>query len=215
MTTPKISRVAPIGKRFGRLVVIGGLTVRDGTNARSVLCRCECGDERHHFVGNLRNQQEPMCPDCRTRITPQKGLSGHHPLMNIWKAMVQRCENSNHTAFALYGGRGIRMCQRWRADFEAFVADVGNRPSLSHTIDRKDVNGDYEPANCRWATPQEQQRNKRNNRIVQWEGKRLTLVEAAELAGISTALMQWRLGRGWSVAQAITQKKRIDRRTAA
>jgi hypothetical protein len=107
------------------------------------------------------------------------------------------------------------MCQRWRADFEAFVADVGNRPSLSHTIDRKDVNGDYEPANCRWATPQEQQRNKRNNRIVQWEGKRLTLVEAAELAGISTALMQWRLGRGWSVAQAITQKKRIDRRTAA
>jgi hypothetical protein len=128
--------------------------------------------------------------------------------------MIQRCENPNHTHYGQYGGRGIAICERWRRDFGAFAADMGNRPSKRHTVDRRDVNGDYEPSNCRWATKKEQGRNRRDNTLIQWDGRRLTIVEAAELAGISDALLIWRLKRGWSVAKAMTQKKRPDRRTA-
>lgn len=213
MASTGISRVAPIGKRFGRTIVIGPRTPRAGKSA-SVLCRCDCGDERHYFISNLRTQNEPMCPSCRERSRPAKGRSGKHPLFNTWKAIIQRCENPKHDAFALYGGRGIRICDRWRNDFNAFAADMGERPSLRHTVDRRDPDGDYEPSNCRWATMQQQGRNRRDNRVIQWEGRRLTIVEAAEIAGISNALLTWRLNRGWSVVRAMTQAKRRDRRTA-
>lgn len=207
MATQGISRVAPIGKRFGRVIVIGPPTPRKGGSS-SVICRCDCSDERHYFIRNLRVQNEPMCPLCRERSRPSKGKSRKHPLFNIWKAMIQRCENPNHDAYPLYGGRGIRMCDRWRNDFEAFAADVGQRPSLMHTIDRRDVDGDYEPSNWRWATMKQQGRNRRDNSIIQWGGQRLTRVEAAEAAGISKELLHWRLQRGWSVARALTQPKR-------
>jgi hypothetical protein len=188
MATHGISRVAPIGKRFGRVIVIGPRTPRTAKSA-SVLCRCDCGDERHYFISNLRMQMEPMCPPCRERSRPSKGRSRKHPLFNIWKAMIQRCENPNHDAYALYGGRGIRLCARWRNDFEAFAADMGERPTMRHTVDRLDTNGDYEPSNCRWATKKEQSSNRRDNRVLVWGGKRLTATEAAEMAGISKELL--------------------------
>lgn len=206
MAITGISRVAPIGKRFGRVTVIGPPVSRKGGSS-SVLGQCDCGDRRQYFVGNLRAQSEPMCPRCRERSRPSKGRH-RHPLFNIWKAIIQRCENPKHDAYALYGGRGIRMCEHWRSDFEAFATDMGERPSLRHTVDRRDVNGDYEPSNCRWATMKQQGNNRRDNRLVQWDGQRLTLTEAATLAGISTELLSWRLKRGWSVARALTQPVR-------
>lgn len=80
---------------------------------------------------------------------------------NAWQAMIQRCRNANHQAFKNYGGRGILVCDRWQRSFENFIADVGPRPSASHSLDRIDNERGYEPSNCRWATKSEQSKNTR------------------------------------------------------
>jgi hypothetical protein len=129
-------------------------------------------------------------------------------LYNIWKAIVQRCENPRHDAYPLYGGRGITVCQRWRRSYAAFAADMGERPSLLHTVDRIDVNGHYERDNCRWATRKEQSNNRRDNSWLEWRGRIYTRAQAADAVGISRGLLQWRLARGWPVERALEQRVR-------
>lgn len=197
-----VSRVAPIGKRFGRVTVISPSFAIGRSTA--VTCRCDCGDERAYFLGNLQSQAEPMCPACRVASRPSKGGSGGHPLFNIWKAMIQRCENPNHDAYHRYGGRGVSICARWRNDFDAFTADVGERPSPLHTLDREDVDGNYEPSNCRWATPVEQQNNRSDNVIVEWQGRAMTIREASALSRVDHHTFAWRLSHGWTIEEAMT-----------
>jgi len=88
---------------------------------------------------------------------------------NSWRAMIARCENPNHPSWEHYGGRGIRVCMRWRYSFKAFLADVGPRPSTRHSLDRIDPQGHYQPANVRWSTPEVQAKNKR---VVELTGQR-------------------------------------------
>lgn len=203
MGKPGVSRVAPIGKRFGRVVVIGSPESRPG-NSIAVPCRCDCGDVRFYYPRNLRVQKEPMCPPCREKSRPAKGHSGKHPLFNIWKAMIQRCENPNHTHYADYGGRGVKICARWRNDFEAFAADMGDRPSPRHTIDRMNNQKGYQPGNCRWATQKQQLNNTRRTIYVEWQGKRITLSDASELSGVDRATIAWRVNRGWPMEKIMT-----------
>jgi hypothetical protein len=86
-----------------------------------------------------------------------------YPEYESWRAMKKRCYYPKHQNYARYGGRGIRVCDRWLHDFPTFLEDMGNKPSSIHTLDRKDNDGNYEPDNCKWATPKEQQNNRRNN----------------------------------------------------
>ena len=118
--------------------------------------------------------------------------------------MIQRCENANHTWFNRYGGRGIKVCERWRSDFDAFAADVGDRPTPSHTLDREDGDGDYEPGNVRWATPATQQRNRSDTLKVEWQGRTISGKEAADLAGLELATFYYRLKVGWPMAKIMT-----------
>jgi hypothetical protein len=97
--------------------------------------------------------------------------------------MRQRCLNPNHTAYHNYGGRGIRVCDRWGV-FQNFLDDMGKRPSRFHTLDRIDNDGHYEPSNCRWATRDEQAANRRTNVLLDYMGERTTLSEAARRSGI-------------------------------
>lgn len=189
-----------IGKQFGRVLVLRAAEA----GMRTVIGRCSCGDERRYFVCNITRQEEPMCPPCRLLSKPSKGGSRSHPLFNIWKAMVQRCENPNHTHYARYGGRGIAMCDRWRHDFTAFAEDVGERPSMSHTIDRIDGDKGYEPGNVRWALPVEQQRNRSDTHRIQWQGRTLSGKEAADLAGLEVATFYFRLKNGWPMEKIMT-----------
>jgi hypothetical protein len=120
--------------------------------------------------------------------------------------MRSRCSNPRTKEWAAYGGRGIRVCDEWQ-DFDQFLRDMGPAPSSAHSIDRIDVDGDYEPLNCRWATHVEQNRNKRDNHIVRINGRAITISEAAEIAGVSHSTMSSRVRRGWTGPKLLTQLK--------
>lgn len=125
-------------------------------------------------------------------------------LHKIWASMHERCERKTHEHYADYGGRGISVCPAWK-DFVRFRDwAIASGYSDKLTLDRKDVNGDYSPNNCRWATMKEQQNNKRSNRIVVLEGVSHTVTEWAEMLGINKTTIKERLNLGWSDEKALT-----------
>lgn len=118
--------------------------------------------------------------------------------------MRLRCYDTKNNQYADYGGRGITVCDAWRHDFAAFRDAVGLRPSPTHTLDRRDNNGDYEPGNVRWATRSEQNRNRRNNRLITWRGETLCMAAWAERVGVDQHVIKIRLRNGWSIEDALT-----------
>lgn len=168
------------------------------------LCRCECGAER--FVRSTGLMLRPKA--C--------GLDGHRyvflrhgrkvstfPEYGSWEKMRERCGNPKHEKFPNYGGRGITVCPQW-GDFMTFLRDMGPKPTREHSIERKDVNGNYEPDNCVWATNDEQCRNKTNTIWVEWQGVKVKLVDLADELGIDNARIAGRLRIGWDLERAIT-----------
>lgn len=124
--------------------------------------------------------------------------------------MRSRCYNPKNNRFAHYGARGIVVCERWRDNFPSFLADMGERPTPQHSLDRRDGNGNYEPGNCRWATRLEQARNRGNNRIITVNGDRVTISQAAEAAGIKRGTLQRRIAIGrMSGDDAVTRPLRV------
>jgi hypothetical protein len=119
----------------------------------------------------------------------------------VWQRMHDRCTKPSSPKFHLYGGRGIKVCERWR-DFAAFLADMGEVPD-GFTLDRVDNDRGYEPENCRWATRQEQRLNQRGVRRFEWDGRMLSVGELAEVTGVNRNTLVSRLGRGWAVAEAV------------
>lgn len=119
------------------------------------------------------------------------------PEYSCWEGMRRRCFSPRDRRYASYGGRGITVCERWAASFEAFLADVGPRPSAQHSLDRKDNNGNYEPGNCRWATRIEQQNNRRCTRELTLNGETKPLTQWAREAGLPRSVLITRVKRGW------------------
>lgn len=124
------------------------------------------------------------------------------PEYQAWTNMKQRCLNRNGPRFKDWGGRGIRVCDRWLA-FENFLADMGRRPSRLHSLDRIDPDGHYEPGNCRWATRREQQRNRRDNETLTAFGKTQSIDDWADEFGVHRALIRGRIKQGWVDAERI------------
>ena len=125
------------------------------------------------------------------------------PEYKAWSAMLERCNNPKCANYPRYGARGIKVCHRWRS-FDNFLADVGKRPSPTHSLDRIDNSKDYKPSNIRWATRKQQMRNMRNNRIVSLKGKKMTMIEACEMNGINYSTANQRLEYGWGEAAFLT-----------
>lgn len=118
--------------------------------------------------------------------------------------MKNRCEKPSCAAYYKYGARGIKVCERWKT-FENFYADMGPKPSAKHTLDRINGTGNYEPGNCRWATPHEQQRNLKNNVRLDYNGKSLTAGEWAEIIGLKAKTIESRIRlQGWTTEEALT-----------
>jgi hypothetical protein len=126
------------------------------------------------------------------------------PEYKAWDSMKQRCTNPNDKAWRWYGGRGITVCEEWANDFQAFLAHIGRRPSDKHSIDRIDGDKGYEPGNVRWATWEEQARNRSNTSRVMYQGKLCSLGEIAEMSGTPYLLFKRRLQKGWSIERAAT-----------
>lgn len=131
--------------------------------------------------------------------------SGRSPTWLAWASMIRRCTLPSQDSYPLYGGRGIKVCQRWLSSFEAFLDDMGEKPA-GMTLERKDVNGHYEPANCRWATQAEQSVNKRTTRLIAHNGESLSAAEWAARTGLPSAVIRSRIDRlGWTVERALTE----------
>jgi hypothetical protein len=129
-----------------------------------------------------------------------------------WLAMRRRCKDPKNEFYENYGGRGIKVCERWDKSFQTFFDDMG-LPKKGMTLERKDNNGDYSPENCRWATAKEQARNRRANRKITVKGQTLCVAEWAELSRISHSTIVSRLGRGWPEHLAVTVPPRSLRRS--
>lgn len=189
------------GDKFHMLTLVQELPRVD--KMRQWRVRCDCGtilDVLQKSFMSGGNRKSCGCAAEKPQIL--HGLS-KIPEYRHWVNMISRCENLNTPWFEHYGGRGIRVCDRWRSDFRTFLADMGPRPSVRHSLDRVDVNGHYEPKNCRWATPKAQSRNQRSNHVVEVNGWKMTLAEAAEKASVSYNTVLFRLKRGWSIDDAL------------
>ena len=129
------------------------------------------------------------------------------PAYTSWDGIIQRCTNPKHPHWELYGGRGIKVCKRWRESFLAFFADMGQRP-IGTTIDRyPNMNGNYEPGNCRWATHEQQHNNKRTNVFVEYKGISMTISQLGREVGVYPEKLAIRLRRGWPLERAIIPLK--------
>lgn len=125
------------------------------------------------------------------------------PEYKTWSSMKERCLNSQHPSYKNYGGRGIKICDRWLNNAEAFYKDMGKRPE-GMSLDRIDNEGNYEPSNCRWATQKEQRNNTRQNRYITWDNKTRTISQWSDETGISQAAITIRLNRlSWSIGKAL------------
>lgn len=208
-----VARIDLTGQRFGMLTAIRiGIPHQSPSRAQVTwVCLCDCGNEVTVQRGSLRNSTTQSCGCLRDMIDSAKtsAFIEKKPEYNCWAAMKQRCMNPKDRFFHDYGGRGIRVCERWSESFDAFFADMGNRPSLMHSIDRIDTNGNYEPGNCRWATSREQSRNKRNNVFLEIDGRRQVLADWANEIGINWSSLYERIQK-YPLQVALTAKKGMN-----
>jgi hypothetical protein len=160
------------GKQFTRLFVLKRVE-NDKNGNPQWLCECKCGNFKTVLGGNLRNGDIQSCGCLYTELLIKRntthGLS-RHPLYKCYQNMIHRCYDEASANYQYYGGRGIKVCERWlgKDGFKNFIADVGDRPE-GKTLDRySDNNGDYEPGNVRWATPKEQRANSRDAKDQKW-----------------------------------------------
>lgn len=201
------------GKPYGRLRVLS--RAENKGKHVSWRCRCVCGAETvvRAFALKCGGVQSCGCHQLKRAIEVNTKHGKYRTAeYRVWIGMVQRCTNPKHKMYALYGGRNIVVCEAWRRSFEAFLSDMGKRPSPKYSLDRVDTNGHYEPSNCRWATQKEQCRNTRRNKIIEYDGAMMTLVEWSELLDINYGTLQARLRLGWSVERAFTESVRSHKR---
>lgn len=187
------------GQRFGSWVVLQFAGQSEG-KAKIALwkCKCDCGFESVVYGTVLRNGKSTGCLSCaKKKVSIARTIHGHcgtvkSPTYLSWKSMKNRCYCETSPDYGTYGKLGVSVCDSWRDSFENFLADMGERPEGT-TLDRIDFSGNYTKENCRWATSTQQSRNKKSSRFIEWEKRKITISEFAEIIGIDRRAARYRL----------------------
>jgi hypothetical protein len=198
------------GDKYGWLTVIKEVEPRRYSREKSrvILCKCSCGNVKKVLLNSLRRKRTTSC-GCFARMSAKMRATTHggstSPSYTSWRAMKERCLNKKNKSYKYYGGRGVKVCDRWMK-FENFYKDMGDRPE-NKTLDRIDNNGDYCPENCEWSTRREQCNNRRCNHFIKFKGKRQTISQWSKELGFKRNLIGRRLAMGWSIKKTLTFKK--------
>jgi hypothetical protein len=194
-------------QRFGRLTAL--LPVKKPWSSKYYwACRCDCGREVETIGSNLLRGNSTSCGCAKNEavgaLNFQHGMSKTR-MFKIWAGIRKRCNNPNMTSYSHYGGRGIRVCERWDT-FIQFYLDMKEGYADNLSLERINPNGDYEPSNCKWATAKQQARNKRNTVLLECDGVKRTAAEWEEITGVPRNTIWNRVKRGWTVNQSIYGK---------
>jgi hypothetical protein len=222
MARPRVSTyqsTTQIGDVFGKLTVIGTAEPYGKKKSTRWRCRCECGNETTPHQSALRQGVAKSC-GCTARTKWIATITTHGltktPEYKNWAAMKARCYNANGPKFADYGGRGIKVCNRWLDSFENFLADMGKRPEGMREIDRIDPNGDYTPENCRWANRSQQNRNRRDSLLITMNGETKCLADWCDDLDLPYSTISTRIhAYKWDPIRALTERIGKYRRTQA
>ena len=197
-----------IGQKYGKLTILKEENP-NSCGKRSVECSCECSNKVVTTINGLRSGNTTSCGCTRKEKNKSRAIHGHlskgkqSAEYNSWINMVSRCENKNRSDYSRYGECGIRVCERWRTSFANFLSDMGLKPSPLHSIDRINNQGNYEPENCRWATSEEQNCNKKTNRLLEIRGKSQTISRWAKELNIHPQTLYSRLNRGLTAEEVL------------
>lgn len=200
---------AKAGEKYGRLTLIKETVCT--SKKHMWLCKCDCGKLVEVSIYQLKNGECKSCGCLRDEVATQRcyDMAKHNMALTriykLWGGMLGRCNNPNNKDFPKYGGRGIKVCDEWHdfVNFNNWANENGYSDELS--IDRIDVNGNYEPNNCRWVTLAEQARNKRNNHFVEYNGETRCLKEWSRIIGKPYSTIHRRLKIGWTTERAFEQ----------
>lgn len=189
------------GDRFGKLLLLEPINV-PGRRGIFWRCSCDCGKRILKYGGHIRAGQAKSC-GCVKGAHRTHQMSGTSEY-KAWDNARSRCYRLKDKKYPRYGGRGITMCDEWRQSFEAFIRDMGKKPTPHHSLDRINSDGPYSPENCRWATDIEQNNNRSFNRRLVVNGHSVTVAQAARLTGLPHATILSRLDAGKSDAEAVS-----------
>jgi hypothetical protein len=198
--TNRTSRIDITGKRFGKLIALRESTERGDDGAIYWNFKCDCGKEKVASGVLVRGGHTQSCGCLRSEVRIQHGQTGSLTY-KVWTHMKIRCLDAKNKSFPNYGGRGVKVCERW-ITFENFFQDMGVKPK-GLSLDRIDVNGDYSPENCRWASMKVQQNNRRNNKLLTFQGETLTMSQWSEKVGLNYKTLKARIRNGWDIKRAL------------
>lgn len=196
------------GKKFGRWTVMCRV-LNSQSKGYKWVCLCHCGIVKAVDGCSLRRGQSTSCGCSRAKQKVARASNRNHGLSHlkeyrVWCGMKARCYNKSNPRYKDWGGKGIGVCDRWRNSFVNFYADMGDRPSDKHSIDRIDGMSGYSPENCRWATPKEQSENRPFfNHIIEFDGRSQCMAAWAHEFGLHRGLLKDRLRNGWAIEEAL------------
>lgn len=204
------------GQKFNRLTVIR-YAGKNNRHASSWECLCDCGNIKIIEGYSIKKNDTKSCGCLKSetsKILIRKNIDNKKHGMSLgafseywcWQNIKKRCYSSKDKCYYLYGGKGIKMCDKWLSSFENFFEDMGKKPTPKHSLDRfPDKNGNYEPSNCRWATMKEQSNNRNDNVFIEFNGIKLTIPQWAERIGKKAGTLRQRIYRSkWSIEKSLT-----------
>lgn len=197
------------GKKFGKLTVIK--RAENNKNHQTMwLCKCDCGNEKIILGNNLKNNTTKSCGCLRKNFNHIIHGKRHTRIYNIWRNMRKRCQKEYDNHYKYYGARGIKVCEEWDESFQSFYEwAMKNGYTDELTIDRINVNGNYEPSNCRWVDIKTQNNNKRSVKLISYNGMNKTISEWADYVGLPHGTLYLRLHRShWSLEKALSTPKK-------